>query len=54
MGTWQGGQAEYLRMLRAHFMALKLPPDAEQKQVAYVMCADIISDMHVIRANDDY
>lgn len=41
MGPWPGGQAEYLRVPWADFMALKLPPDAAEKQVDYVMCADI-------------
>jgi threonine dehydrogenase-like Zn-dependent dehydrogenase len=41
MGPWQGGQAEYLRVPWADFMSLKLPPDAEEKQTDYVMCADI-------------
>jgi threonine dehydrogenase-like Zn-dependent dehydrogenase len=41
MGPWPGGQAEYLRVPWADFMALKLPPDAEEKQADYVMCADI-------------
>jgi glutathione-independent formaldehyde dehydrogenase len=35
------GVAEYLRVPWADFMALKLPPDADEKQVDYVMCADI-------------
>jgi threonine dehydrogenase-like Zn-dependent dehydrogenase len=41
MGPWPGGQAEYLRVPWADFMALKLPPDAQEKQTDYVMCADI-------------
>jgi len=41
MGPWQGGQAEFLRVPWADFMCLKLPPDAEEKQSDYVMCADI-------------
>ena len=41
MGTWQGGQAEYLRVPWADFNALRLPEDAEQQQDDYVMVADI-------------
>jgi glutathione-independent formaldehyde dehydrogenase len=41
MGPFDGGQAEYLRVPYADFNCLLLPPDAEQKQNDYVMCADI-------------
>ena len=41
MGPWQGGQAEYLRVPWADFIALRLPEDAEEKHDDYVMVADI-------------
>jgi glutathione-independent formaldehyde dehydrogenase len=41
MGPFDGGQAEYLRVPYGDFNLLRLPPDAEEKQVDYVMLADI-------------
>lgn len=41
MGPYDGGQAEYLRVPYGDFNLLRLPPDAEEKQVDYVMLADI-------------
>ncbi|MDB5363711.1 MAG: aldehyde dehydrogenase [Rhodospirillales bacterium] len=41
MGPYAGGQAEYLRVPYADFNALVLPPDAEEKQLDYVMLSDI-------------
>jgi threonine dehydrogenase-like Zn-dependent dehydrogenase len=41
MGPFNGGQAEMLRVPYADFNCLRLPPDAEEKQADYVMCADI-------------
>lgn len=41
MGPFDGGQAEYLRVPYGDFNCLRLPPDAEEKQLDYVMLADI-------------
>lgn len=41
MGPYSGGQAEYLRVPWADFNCLRLPEDAEEKQLDYVMLADI-------------
>lgn len=41
MGSYQGGQADYLRVPYADFNCLRLPPDAEEKEADYVMLADI-------------
>jgi glutathione-independent formaldehyde dehydrogenase len=41
MGPYDGGQAEYLRVLFADFNCLVLPRDAQQNQADYVMPADI-------------
>jgi glutathione-independent formaldehyde dehydrogenase len=41
MGPFPGGQAEFLRVPYGDFNCLKLPPDAEEKQLDYVMVADI-------------
>ncbi|CAM5285720.1 glutathione-independent formaldehyde dehydrogenase [Streptomyces fimicarius] len=41
MGTYAGGQAEYLRVPWADFNCLVLPEDAEEKENDYVMLADI-------------
>lgn len=41
MGPFEGGQAEYLRVPYGDFNCLKLPEDAEKKQLDYVMLADI-------------
>ncbi len=41
MGPYQGGQAELLRVPFADFNCLVLPSDAEEKEVDYVMLADI-------------
>lgn len=41
MGPYEGGQAELLRVPYADFNCLVLPPDAEQKQLDYVMLSDI-------------
>ena len=41
MGPWAGGQAEYLRVPWADFNCLELPADAPQKNLDYVMLADI-------------
>jgi threonine dehydrogenase-like Zn-dependent dehydrogenase len=41
MGPYNGGQAEYLRVPWADFNCLRLPEDAEEKQLDYVMLADI-------------
>jgi len=41
MGRYQGGQAELLRARYAGFNCLRLPPDAEEKQLDCVMLADI-------------
>ncbi|EPX62844.1 Threonine dehydrogenase [Cystobacter fuscus DSM 2262] len=42
MGPYNGGQAEYLRVPWADFNCLRLPEDAEEKQLDYVMLADIL------------
>ncbi|MGW7486948.1 glutathione-independent formaldehyde dehydrogenase [Streptomyces sp. NPDC054786] len=41
MGTYQGGQAELLRVPYGDFNALRLGEDAAERQVDYVMLADI-------------
>ncbi|MCA1222341.1 glutathione-independent formaldehyde dehydrogenase [Streptomyces sp. 8L] len=41
MGTYAGGQAEYLRVPWADFNCLVLPEDAVEKENDYVMLADI-------------
>lgn len=41
MGTYSGGQAEYLRVPWADFNCLVLPEDAQEKENDYVMLADI-------------
>jgi glutathione-independent formaldehyde dehydrogenase len=41
MGPYRGGQAEYLRVPYADFNALKLPEDSVDKEIDYVMLADI-------------
>ncbi|MHC8420802.1 glutathione-independent formaldehyde dehydrogenase [Streptomyces sp. NB004] len=41
MGTYAGGQAEYLRVPWADFNCLVLPEDAQEKENDYVMLADI-------------
>lgn len=41
MGPYQGGQAELLRVPYADFNCLKLPEDAQERQLDYVMLADI-------------
>jgi threonine dehydrogenase-like Zn-dependent dehydrogenase len=41
MGPYNGGQAELLRVPFGDYNCLRLPPDAEEKQVDYVMVADI-------------
>lgn len=41
MGPYQGGQAEYLRVPYGDFNCLVLPPDAEDKDLDYIMLADI-------------
>ncbi|MGP3944038.1 MULTISPECIES: alcohol dehydrogenase catalytic domain-containing protein [Streptomyces] len=41
MGPYQGGQAEYLRVPYGDFNALRLGEDAEERQLDYVMLADI-------------
>ncbi|MEU6765615.1 glutathione-independent formaldehyde dehydrogenase [Streptomyces sp. NPDC046853] len=41
MGTYAGGQAEYLRVPWADFNCLVLPEDAAEKENDYVMLADI-------------
>lgn len=41
MGTWDGGQAELLRVPYADFNCLVLPPDAVEKEDDYVMLSDI-------------
>ncbi|MFF3177961.1 glutathione-independent formaldehyde dehydrogenase [Streptomyces sp. NPDC057900] len=41
MGTYGGGQAEYLRVPWADFNCLVLPEDAAEKENDYVMLADI-------------
>lgn len=41
MGTYAGGQAEYLRVPWADFNCLVLPDDAAEKENDYVMLADI-------------
>ncbi len=41
MGSYSGGQAEYLRVPYGDFNCLRLPPDAEEKENDYVMLSDI-------------
>jgi len=41
MGPYPGGQAEYLKVPYADFNCLRLHDDAEEKEVDYVMLADI-------------
>ncbi|MCG0291115.1 glutathione-independent formaldehyde dehydrogenase [Streptomyces sp. PSAA01] len=41
MGPYQGGQAEYLRVPYGDFNALRLGEDAAERQLDYVMLADI-------------
>jgi threonine dehydrogenase-like Zn-dependent dehydrogenase len=41
MGPYDGGQAEYLRVPYGDFNCLKLPDDAVEKQMDYVMLSDI-------------
>ena len=41
MGSYSGGQAEYLRVPWADFNCLVLPEDAQEKENDYVMLADI-------------
>lgn len=41
MGPFNGGQAEYLRVPYGDFNCLRLPPDAQEKELDYVMCSDI-------------
>ena len=41
MGSYSGGQAEYLRVPYGDFNCLKLPPDSEEKENDYVMLSDI-------------
>ncbi len=41
MGTYSGGQAEYLRVPWADFNCLVLPEDADEKENDYVMLSDI-------------
>ena len=41
MGPYQGGQAEYLVVPYGDFNCLRLPEDAEEKELDYVMLADI-------------
>ncbi|MDB4966292.1 MAG: Threonine dehydrogenase [Myxococcales bacterium] len=41
MGPYSGGQAEYLRVPFGDFNCLRLPDDAEEKQLDYVMVSDI-------------
>ncbi len=41
MGPFNGEQAEYLRVPDGDFNCLRLPPDAQEKEMDYVMCADI-------------
>lgn len=41
MGPYSGGQAELLRVPFGDFNCLRLPPDAEEKELDYVMLADI-------------
>jgi glutathione-independent formaldehyde dehydrogenase len=41
MGSYNGGQAEYLRVPYGDFNCLHLPPDAREKESDYVMLADM-------------
>ena len=41
MGSYSGGQAEFLRVPYADYNCLVLPPDAEEKENDYVMLSDI-------------
>jgi glutathione-independent formaldehyde dehydrogenase len=41
MGPYEGGQAEYLLVPYGDFNCLRLPDDAEEKELDYVMLADI-------------
>src|ERR1700760_3857781 len=41
MGPYRGGQAEFLRVPFGDFNCLKLPEDAQDKEVDYVMLSDI-------------
>ncbi|WP_054812677.1 glutathione-independent formaldehyde dehydrogenase [Nocardia arizonensis] len=41
MGPYAGGQAEYLRVPWADFNCLRLPDDAREKELDYVMLSDI-------------
>ncbi|MCY0991093.1 glutathione-independent formaldehyde dehydrogenase [Nannocystis sp. ILAH1] len=41
MGPYNGGQAEYLRVPFGDFNCLRLPEDAPERQIDYVMLADI-------------
>lgn len=41
MGPYPGGQAEYLRVPYADFNCLKLPEDAQEKEIDYAMLSDI-------------
>jgi glutathione-independent formaldehyde dehydrogenase len=58
MGPYNGGQAEYLRVPFGDFNCLRLPPDAQEKQLDYVMVADIFptgwhaTELAGVRAGD--
>jgi glutathione-independent formaldehyde dehydrogenase len=41
MGSYNGGQAEYLRVPHGDFNCLELPVDRALKETDYVMCADV-------------
>jgi glutathione-independent formaldehyde dehydrogenase len=41
MGPFNGGQAEYLRVPYGDYNCLRLPPDAQEKEIDYVMLSDI-------------
>jgi threonine dehydrogenase-like Zn-dependent dehydrogenase len=50
MGSWEGGQAELLRVPWADFNALRLPEDAREKQDDYTMLSDIFpTGWHSVR-----
>jgi glutathione-independent formaldehyde dehydrogenase len=58
MGPYNGGQAEYLRVPFGDFNCLRLPTDAQEKQLDYVMVADIFptgwhaTELAGVRAGD--
>ena len=53
MGPYSGGQAEYLRVPYADYNCLQLPPDAEEKEIDYVMLSDIFpTGWHATRLAD--